>query len=334
MSGPAAIRHAVAAGPLAIMSIGAASASADVTVTNLMQPGLMTTPAPAPVTAAPSGTCAEPLTVAEANGETPYACPAAWPAMASWWTLRQNLPVAGGDTLTLRFSTPPDQVRYTLLSNWPTGLSTPDGVRIPNVAFAGPADLPSPATPTDAWTLTIPALTFNGGGPDLSITTRTGADWTSYAIGLVSPRSVNPDDQCPVSYLNAGQALPVTCKGGVKGPPFRPTGTATPTQTPVTTPTPACHTTVAVTSRPRLRGHSLSLALQAGSPGTLTLRLSRAGHVVARLHRHLTTTRATAIHTTLPARALRGAHALAYTITYTATCAHHATTARGRVAVR
>jgi hypothetical protein len=303
---------------LILVSCGASTAPAapELTVTNVAQLGYESVPALAPVSAADRGPCEQPLTAEQANGAAGPCGAGAWPAMGSFWS-PDWLTVGGGDRLLLHLDPVPDEVRYSVMTNYAPGFAIPGMVAPPgggpgtppiplaNAAFVAPAAAIAPTPELADWSLVLPTLQQTPSlGMNLSVTARTGTAWSSYAVGLSMPRLLDPSAPCPTAFYNPGQTRPQTCSGFTKAPPpgFGPSGPLAPIML-----SPSELTAATLVTRPRLRGRTLSATIKAAVPGTATVTLSRTAAHAKALGRAQRTLRArtTPIHLTVPAAARR-----------------------------
>jgi hypothetical protein len=206
---------ALAAGALLALSPTAVAQEPTLAVVNLGSAGLQSVvPQPA-VTLSSRGACATALTVQEANGG-PSPCPeGAWPPLGqavpgppwdgSAWGIpwASTVQIAGGDELELRFDRPMDAVEASILTNFPVGLTDPNGAPVPNVAILSPGAAQSTADGA-VWKLSLPALIDPRARSNsaFSIAASAGGEEHAFALAAMSPRFADFTQDCGAAYFN------------------------------------------------------------------------------------------------------------------------------------
>ena len=195
---------------LALTVPGAALAvPAQVTVTNLAQPGLASAVPQPPLSVPARGSCATPYSAQEANTGISPCSPGSWPANPGagganpdW---RPQVSIAGGDRLQLTFDAPADQVRYASTTNFPKGFTNPVGQPHLNgdIITARDAEATGDAK---VWTVQLPLLRFEDTGffPGTEFTfpvvARVGTTWRNFALSIRAPRFNDPRTGCGIFW--------------------------------------------------------------------------------------------------------------------------------------
>ena len=187
---------------LALASPAAALAvPAELTVTNLTQPGLESEVPQPPVSVAARGSCATPFSAQEANSGISPCAPGSWPTVGQYGYWGPTVSVAGGDRLQLALDAPVDQVRFSSTTNYPRGLRDPTGAPYPNVDIVSAREA-DPTSDASVWTLELPLDLDRAQGPGatFSVVARTGTEWRNFAVMIRTPRFNNHQTRCGYFY--------------------------------------------------------------------------------------------------------------------------------------
>lgn len=338
---------------IGVLAAAGPVAAAPVVVTNLGQPGMVSTVPQPPETVVSRGTCREARTLEEANGAA-SPCPAGtWPVPGSAWG--PSVEVVRGDVLALDFETAPDDVRVALTSNHPVGLMTPPypgdgpgdpgrpGDPVPNVAY-GPAAVMRDPDSAPRWLVTVPddgrsswahlpmyaALSVRTAeGGDNHVLTLSPGRWVAYGsdCGEIWRDPGAPTPFCPRDIVPPG--IPLPPKGLA---PALPTGTAAPAADPIPGIGTARRAPIR-TGRPAVRwaGRALRVAVPGTTPGTLRIRATWRGRTLGTATRTVRGARSVVVRLPLARahrRLLRDARRPALRIVTTATVPGGRTAAR------
>lgn len=267
---------ALAVAMVAASGAVASPAPSSVSVADLGQPMLMSSVPQPPVDAAARGVCAVPLDGAQANG-TPSPCGSdAWPVLGGSWG--PELQVAGGDTVQLTFDQPVGDVRVASTTDFPVGLTDPDGHPVPNDELMAPQTAQSTGDPS-VWTAVLP-VTADRRQRTFSIVAGDGTVDANFALALQAPRYDNTATRCGTYFLAPGVTGTECDSAGIKGPPPGLGLTkAGPPIIPTTGVTPSAEASspasvmLRLGARLVLRGRRASFGVWVNRRGTLTVRL-------------------------------------------------------------
>lgn len=275
---------------IALLLIGVAAASAraeTVVLVNRAQPGIESTVPQSPLDLMVRGDCAFARTIDEARGGS-SPCPAGtWVPPGGDWSPTVN--VAAGDRLELSFPVAQESVAVVGTSNYPVGLTDPNGMQVQNESLG--AFSVTPAADPRVWAATVPGLDSRArfeGFSAIAVTAR-GRDGSARNVGfrLQTPRNVDEGTRCGRAFYSAsepgyhcpGGGIP---PGGGRPPTPGPTPTAPPSLG-LTPPATAAQATVKVTSaRIDAACSSMRMVVTPSRPGALGFRASIAGRTVAR----------------------------------------------------
>ena len=172
---------------------------AQLSVTNLAQPGLESEVPQPPALVSARGSCATPYSAQEANTGMSPCAPGSWPGPEGDW--RPRVGVAGRDQLELAFDDPAEEVRYSSTSNFPRGLVNPAGQPHPNVDIIT-ARGAQPTSDARVWTVPLPRFDNPPAGTPLtfSVVARAGTSWRNFAFLIQGPRWNDDQTRCGVFY--------------------------------------------------------------------------------------------------------------------------------------
>jgi hypothetical protein len=260
-----------------LLALGAGSASARiVAVSDLGQPGMVSTVPQPPLGLVSRGSCSEPRTLAEANGGGSPCPGGTWPASGQYWA--PQLRVASGDTVAFDFATEPDQVLVVATTNFPPNATAPDPT---NVEF-GPIEAQVTDDPK-RWVATVPSLEHavpvSTAPASVAVTAigDTGAE--NYALSFMTPRFAEHGSDCgnawfvpgPPGFICPHKALPPGVPWGFL----------------VSMPDATVPTVKLTELAGVLRRRAVRLGVRASVAGTLRVRLSWRGRVLGRGTRQL-----------------------------------------------
>ena len=187
---------------LATTATAALAGGPSLTVTNLGQAGAPVEVGQAPIVLASTNDCAHPFTFANES-----ACPpGTWPPAGQPWGPIEN--VAGGDTLRLAFGAAVSAVSVGSTSNYPPGLTDPDGKPIPNYDVLSESQAVPTSDPA-VWLAALPPLdarAISTSGYTFSVVAEDEAGHHGYPFGIRSPRYANESTQCGMAYFSTGWA--------------------------------------------------------------------------------------------------------------------------------
>ena len=181
----------------------ATSANADVPTLRVTDLGQQTAPVEVgqpPIDIGAMSNCAYPFTI-----EKESVCPpGTWPALGRQWGLIED--VAGGDTLSLRFTSPVSAVRVGSTSNYEPGLRDPDGRPISNYDVLRESPATATSDPT-VWLTTLPPLdarAISTQGYTFSVVAQDESGFHDYPFGIRAPRYANELTYCGMAYYSTG----------------------------------------------------------------------------------------------------------------------------------
>ena len=245
---------------MALLLVVADPAVAELRVDNAGQPGLTSTISQPPLVVSERGSCADVYDTPEANGEDGTCGSGAWPGPGGSWGA--VLEVAGGDRLLLRSGVALESVVIAATTNFPAGLTTPDGRPVRNVTLVGPMR----AQPTDAarttHAVTLPPLDPRASNGLAFAIVSSAGDGTHrhYALSIRTPRKARYGTPCSIAWYAPGQQID-QCAGHKAPPPL-----------PLNTPSPPL---VAAPRAPKLAatarriGHKLRVRVRAAEDGSV-----------------------------------------------------------------
>jgi hypothetical protein len=244
---------------------------------------------PVGVTADIGGNCANVYEAQQGNGAA--TCPAgSWPEPGDWQS--PILAMEEGDTLRLTFSAPVSEVSYASTTDYPTGLTNPEGTPVPNTDIITPGSATPSANP-DVWTAPIPnpLSPRAGSAVPFAVVARDATEYHDYSIRIESPYCVEPGVPlmpgvkiCP---MHPAQPPPGSHK-------YQEEGGMSQSSPTMTTPEPQKPRPVIHVMRVRHQGgRRYRLTVFASSPGKLVLTWYQHSHRIARFSRLLTRKRTT-----------------------------------------
>lgn len=204
---------------LAVVFLGfPAPAAAELRVENAGQPAMTSTAPQPPVVVTARGSCPDIYDAPEANGEGGTCGLGAWPGPGGDWGA--VLEVAGGDRLLVHSDAALESVEVAATTNFPAGLTRPDGTPVRNETLAGPvrAEPTGPTQTTHA--VTLPPLDPRASS-GLAFAIVTGAADGSrqhYALAIRTPRKDRYGESCGIAWYAPDWQID-QCAGGTKGPP-------------------------------------------------------------------------------------------------------------------
>lgn len=244
-------------------------------------PGVVNT---AGVTAVVGGTCADVYEAEQANGKT--LCPAAsWPDPGTWGS--PTLAMDEGDVLRLTFSVPVSDVTYASTTNYPAGLTNPDGTSVPNVNIIAPVSATPTANPK-VWNAPIPnpLSPLAASAVPFAVVAQDATEDHDYSLTIQKPYCVEPG-----TVLTPGTfTCPIPPGGGTlpgRGTP-KSTSPGEPSQESTSK-----SAVVRIVSVRRQGNHRYRVTVSVSGPGHLVLTWFEHTHRIAQFSRSLTTDRAT-----------------------------------------
>ena len=236
-----------------------APAVAELRVESAGQPGMISSAPQPPVVVSARGSCADVYDAPEANGEAGACGPGAWPGPGGDWGA--VLEVAGGDRLLVHSDVALESVEVAATTNFPPGLTTPDGTPVRNETEFGPvlAEPTGAAQTTHAVTLSrVPrAEAF------AIVTTAADGSHRHYALSIRKPRKDRYGESCSIAWYAPGQAINQCADH--KAPPRPPP----PLGEPVTPTLVAPPRTPSVAATARRIGRSLHVRVRAAQRGSV-----------------------------------------------------------------
>jgi len=193
-------------------------AAAELRVEIAGQPAMISTAPQPPVVVSARGSCADIYDAREANGEGGTCGSGAWPGPGGDWGA--VLEVAGGDRLLVHSDIALASVEVAATTNFPAGLTRPDGTPVRNETLAGPVHAEPTGAAQTTHAVTLPPLdprARNG----LAFAIVTGAADGSrrhYALSIRTPRKDRYGEPCGIVWYGPGDQID-QCAGETKGPP-------------------------------------------------------------------------------------------------------------------
>lgn len=196
-----------------LLGVTAIARAETVTLVNRAQAGIESTVPQSPLDLMVRGDCAFGRTIEEARG-APSPCPAGtWTAPGGDWSPTVN--VAAGDRLEASFPTAQESVAVVGTSNYPVGLTDPDGKTVDNGSLGTFAVAPTEDPRT--WAITVPALDNRARFESFSaiaITAREGNGRArNVAFRLQTPRNADESTRCGNAFYSASESG-YQCPGG------------------------------------------------------------------------------------------------------------------------
>lgn len=231
------------------------------------------------VAASLGGTCAHLYEAQQANGVSP--CPeTSWPGPAGQWS--PTLTISGGDVLRLTFASPVNNVSFASTTNYSLGLTTPEGMPVPNSNVVPPTSATPTASP-EVWTASIPnPLSSLASSPvTFAVVAQDAVEDHDYVLSIQEPHCVSQNEPltpgtfpCPLApgYTSGGSQEPKNTS-----PVNSPQKSST-VNGPMSKLRPAVHI-VSVKQQPN---HRYLVTVIASSAGKLTLAWYQGRHLIAR----------------------------------------------------